>query len=178
MKLIRSKQQEPTTFERLSGYAKLGAHGLTAQRVARRGMRTYRFFRRAVMLAGIGAIAAIVAKRVRGRSGPEASGGYTPPAGGASPGTSAAAAAAAATGTPPVNGARAGADVSDARADAGGEGAGPDTPKEAAAPGLGDEETGGGEKADTAYESAEAGQTPTDSELEVEGPNESTPPPP
>lgn len=36
----------------------------------------------------------------------------------------------------------------------------------------------GGEKAGSAYDSAEQGETPTDGELEVEAPNESTPPPP
>lgn len=36
----------------------------------------------------------------------------------------------------------------------------------------------GGEKAGSAYDSAEQGDTPTDGELEVEAPNESTPPPP
>lgn len=36
----------------------------------------------------------------------------------------------------------------------------------------------GGEKAGSAYDSAERGDTPTDGELEVEAPNESTPPPP
>jgi hypothetical protein len=36
----------------------------------------------------------------------------------------------------------------------------------------------GGDKAGSAYDSAEQGETPTDGELEVEAPNESTPPPP
>ncbi|HEX8204733.1 MAG TPA: hypothetical protein VF587_01615 [Solirubrobacteraceae bacterium] len=191
MKLIRSRKKSPTTFERVTGFVKLGVKGLVVQRVARRGLKTYKFFRRAVPLAGLAAIGAVVAKKVRGDSGPSTTSYSAPASGGASSGggapagTSAAAAATAATGTPPVNGAgaAAGPDISDALDDAGVEGSGPDTPKEAAAPGLGDEQpgdeqSGGGDKADSAYESAEAGKTPTDSELQVEGPNESTPPPP
>jgi hypothetical protein len=183
MKLIPGRKSSPTTFERVTGFVKLGVKGLVVQRAARRLLKTYKFLRRAVPLAGLAAIVAIVAKKLRGGDSAPSTPSYSPPAsaGGSSAGTSAAAAATAATGTPPVNGdAAAGSDVTEALADAGVEGSGPDTPKEAAAPGIGDEQTGGGteKKAESAYDSAEAGETPTDSTLEVEAPNESTPPPP
>lgn len=176
MKLIPRRKKSPTPFERATGFVKLGVKGLVVQRLARRGIKTYKFTRRAVPLAGLAAIAAVIAKKVRG--GGESPSSYTPPASSDTAGTSATAAATAATGTPPVNGSgtASGGDVPEALEQAGVEGSGPDTPKEAAAPGVGDEQSG--ETADSAYDSAEAGESPTDDELGVEAPNESTPPPP
>ena len=178
MKLIPRRKKSPTPLERATGFVKLGVKGLVVQRAARRIFKIYKFFRRAIPLAALAAIGAAIAKKVRGGDGPDATGGYTPPqtgggnvaGSGPSAGTSAAAAATAATGTPPVNGDAASPAAPEAVADSGG--------KEAAAPGVGDEQTGGGKKADSAYDSAEKGETPTDGDLEVEGPNESTPPPP
>lgn len=133
MKLIPGRKKSPTTFERATGFVKLGVKGLVVQRAARRVLKTYKFARRAIPLALLAVIGVAVAKKVRGRNGPSAAGGYTPPQTGsgnvAGGGTS---------GMPPVN----------------------------------------GEKADSAYDRAEQGETPTDGELQVEGPNESTPPPP
>ena len=79
MKLIRRKKS-PTTFERATGYVKLGAKGLAAQRVARRALKRYRFTKRAVPLVGLAAIGAAIAKKVRG-GGESASAtpSYTPP---------------------------------------------------------------------------------------------------
>ncbi|HEV2814979.1 MAG TPA: hypothetical protein VGW10_17110, partial [Solirubrobacteraceae bacterium] len=101
MKLIPRRKQSPTTFERAAGFLKLGAKGLAAQRVARRGLRTFKLTKRLVPLAALGAIGAAIAKK-RSRGGDSAP-SYSPPAstGGSAP-TSAAAAATAATGTPPA----------------------------------------------------------------------------
>ncbi|HEV2815472.1 MAG TPA: hypothetical protein VGW10_19600, partial [Solirubrobacteraceae bacterium] len=64
-----------------------------------------------------------------------------------------------------------GPEVANALADAGVEGDGPDTPKEAAAPGVGDE-------SGTSDDAPPADASGTDETLDVEGPNQSTPPPP
>ena len=138
MKLIRRrKKNKQTPFERATGFVKLGVKGLAAQRLLRRGLRGYRFTKRAVPLAGLGAIGLFISKKLRGGGGETQS--YA--GAGASAGTSATAAATAATGTPSVNGEPAsGPEVSDALEDAGVSGEGPDTPKEAAAPGVGDEQ--------------------------------------
>jgi hypothetical protein len=64
--------------------------------------------------------------------------------------------------------------VSGALDDAGVDGDGADTPKEAAAPGVGDESTSTGD----AEASPPADASGTEEALEVEGPNQSTPPPP
>ena len=96
MKLIPRRKQSPTTFERAAGYLRLGAKGLAAQRVARRGLKSYKLTRRLVPLAAFGAVVAAIAKK---RGGGDSTPSYSPPAGtGASAGTSAAAAATAATG--------------------------------------------------------------------------------
>jgi hypothetical protein len=189
MKLIpRRKKNQPTTFERVTGFVKLGVKGLAVQRLARKAFRRYKFTKRAVPLAGLAAIGAVVLKKLRGggaSSTPSYSAGASAgAASGQSAATSAAAAATAATGTPPAtNGATAGPDVSDALDDAGVEGSGPDTPKEAAAPGVGDESgttgSGAGEASDDATEaSPPADASGTEEGLEIEGPNQSTPPPP
>ena len=189
MKLIRRKKKSQTPFERATGFVKLGVKGLVVQRAARRVLKIYKFARRAIPLAALAAIGAAIAKKVRGGGETPATTGYTPPqsgsgnatgGGGGTAPTDVAAAATAATGTPPVNGDTAAPTAPSVTPDDGG--------KEAAAPGVGDEqpsasgaesgETSGGEEADSAYDSAEKGETPTDGELEVEGPNESTPPPP
>ena len=178
MKLIPRRKKSPTPFERATGFVKLGVKGLVVQRAARRVLKIYKFTRRAIPLAALAAIGAAIAKKLRGGDNASATGGYTPPqtgggnvsGSGPSAGTSASAAATAATGTPPVNGDAAAPTAPEAAATESGT-------KEAAAAGVGDEQTGG-DKADTAYESAEKGETPTDDELGVEGPNESTPPPP
>lgn len=169
MNLIPRRKQDPTTLERAAKAAKLGAHGLTAQRVARRGHTHYKRGKRILTLSGLAAIAVLIAKKVRGGGEAPDTSSYSPPASSGAPaGTSAAAAATAATGTPPVNGdgAAAAPDVSDALADAGVEGSGPDTPEEAGAalPAASDA-------------SVEAAPPPTDDTLDVEAPNEGTPPP-
>ena len=158
MKLIPRRKQTPSTFERVVGYAKLGVKGLAAQRFARRVFRGYKFTRRAVPLAGLAALGAVIARKARGGSAP-ATPSYSPPP---SPSTTPSPVSTSATGTSPGDDGApaAGPDVTDALEDAGVEGSGPDTPKEAAAPGVGDE------------------QPPTDDTLDVEAPNESTPPPP
>ena len=138
MKLIpRKKQQlEPTALEKAAMYAKLGARGLTAQRVARKGHRNLRFTKRAITIAGLGAIFAAVLKKAKGAGAPSTP-AYTPPP--APTGPSAGTSATASTGTPPLSGsgngngtAASGPEVTDALADAGVEGSGPDTPEEAA----------------------------------------------
>ncbi len=83
MKLIPRRKQQPTTFEQVTSYVKLGAKGLAAQRVARRTLKTYKFTRRAVPLAGLAAIGAVVAKRFGGGGGETAPSG--PPAPSATP---------------------------------------------------------------------------------------------
>ena len=115
MKLIPRRKKTPTTFERAAGFLKLGAKGLAAQRVARRGLKGYRFTKRTVQLAGLGALGMFLSKKLRGGGDVPSTTSYTPP------------------------------------------------PAPAAT---------------SAYDKAEAGETPTDDSLEVEGPNESTPPPP
>jgi hypothetical protein len=119
MKLIRRrKKQQATPFERATGYVKLGVKGLAAQRLARKAFRRYKFTRRVAPLAGLAALGAIIAKKLRGKDTPSAS---YPAASGPSAGTAATAAATAATGTPPAgNGAAAsGSDVPEALDEAG-----------------------------------------------------------
>lgn len=232
MKPILRRKKQPTTFERAAGFVKLGAKGLAAQRVARRAAKSYRFTKRAVPLAGLAAIGAVVAKKLRG-GGDEAGAGYASASGttsggfaaggttsgssgggasgasaggttsgtesgtgasgtasgtGASGDASATAAASAATGTPPVGdeATPSAPAVGDAVVSAAGD-------KEAAAPGVGDE-SGTGEVAATKSSSrgrkppsaaAGASDTPppadasrTEEALGIEGPNQSTPPPP
>jgi hypothetical protein len=184
MKLIPRRKSSPTTFERITGFVKLGTKGLVAQRVARRALRTYKLIRRIVPLAILGGIGAAVAKKVRGGGGGGTSTpSYSPPPSsstGSSAPTSAAAAATAATGTPPAtNGAAAsGPEIGDALEDAGVAGDGPDTPKEAAAPGVGDESSAppAGESGGKWLPPSDA--SGTDETLDVEAPNQSTPPPP
>ena len=187
MKLIpRRKKKQATPFERATGFVKLGAKGLATQRIARKVFRRYKFTKRAVPLVGLGAAGAIVAKKVRGGgSSPEPTTTSYTAAGtgaGAPAGTSAAAAATATVSTPPAeNGAGAsGPAVSGALEDAGVEGGGPDTPKEAAAPGVGDESgtTGTSSAGDPAQVSPPADASRTEESLGIEGPNQSTPPPP
>ena len=171
MKLIPRRKKSPTPFERATGFVKLGVKGLAAQRLARKALRRYKFTKRVVPLAGLAALGAMIAKKL-GRKSPS-SASYTTAGTGSAAGTSAAAAATAATGTPPAeNGAAAsGPAVSEALDDAGVEGSGPDTPKEAAAPGVGDE-------SGTSEASPPADASRTEEGLEIEGPNQSTPPPP
>jgi len=67
MKLIRRrKKKQQTPFERATGFVKLGVKGLAAQRVLRRGLKGYRFTKRAVPLAGLGAIGLFLSKKLRG----------------------------------------------------------------------------------------------------------------
>lgn len=152
MKLIPRRKKSPTPFERATGFVKLGVKGLVVQRAARRMFKTYKFTRRVVPLAALAVIGAVVAKKVRGGNGPSAAGGYTPPQSG--------------SGNVAGTGPSAGTSASAAATAATG------------TPPVNGDTAAGGDKADSAYESAEQGETPTDSELEVEGPNESTPPPP
>ena len=114
MKLIPRRKKTPTTFEQVTGFVKLGVKGLVAQRLVRRGLKGYKFTRRAVPLAGLGALGLFLSKKLRGGDTPSTT-SYTPP------------------------------------------------PAPAAT---------------SAYDKAEDGDTPTDDSLEVEAPNESTPPPP
>ena len=179
MKLIlRRQKNQATTFERVTGFVKLGAKGLATQRVARKVFRRYKFARRIVPLAALAAIGAAVAKKVRGGGGEPSTPSYTGATSGASAGTSVAAAATAATGTPPAeNGAAASAPpVTEAPLDAGVEGSGPDTPREAAAPGVGDES--GTSSASSSSDAPPADASGTDDTLDIEGPNQCTPPPP
>ena len=155
MKLIPRRKKSPTPFERATGFVKLGVKGLVVQRAARRAMKTYKFMRRAIPLAALAAIGAAVAKKVRGGDGPTTSGGYTPPQTG--------------SGNVAGTGPSAGASASAAATAATG------TPpvNGDAAPTAPDEEA-----TRSAYDAAEEGETRTEAGLEVEGPNESTPPPP
>lgn len=144
MKLIRRKQS-PTTFERVVKVVGLGAKGLAAQRIARRGFRGYKFTKRAVPLAGLGALFAVIAKKAKGGGGgspPSYSAPTSPP-----------------TATP----------APDVTAPAEG--------KEAAAPGLGDE-SGTDDAGNATDDAPPADASGTDETLDVEAPNQSTPPPP
>jgi hypothetical protein len=174
MKLIpRKKQPEPTPLERAAKVAKLGATGLTAQRVARKSHRNLKFTKRVLTLAGLAAAVAAVTKKLKSGTDAPSTPAYTPPppaSTGATAGTSATAAATASTGTPPVSGngkATSGPAVEEALADAGVEGSGPDTPEEAA---------GASEKTVEFLPPVDA--SGTDDTLDVEAPNQSTPPPP
>ena len=180
MKLIprRTPKKDPTPIERAAGYAKLAGHGLTAQRVARKGVRRYRLGKRLLALTGLAAAGAFIAKKARGGSDTST----VPPMPTAAPsgapaGTSGTAAATAATGTSPATSTDtpSGPEVPDALADAGVEGGGPDTPKEAAAPGVGDES---GTSGNGSGDIPPADASGTDDTLQVEAPNQSTPPPP
>jgi len=139
MKLIRRRKKKQTPFERATGFVKLGVKGLAAQRLLRRGLRGYRFTKRAVPLAALGAIGLLISKKLRG-GGDETPPYSAPATPGSTAGTSAPAAATAATDTPSVDG-------------------------DAAAPGVGDEQP----PDDASH---------TDDTLDVEAPNQSTPPPP
>jgi hypothetical protein len=101
MKLIPRRKQQPTTFERVASYVKLGAKGLAAQRVARRTFRTYKFTRRALPLAGLAAIGAVVAKRFGGGGGETAPSGPPAPSATPAPSTPPPSAASGASDTPP-----------------------------------------------------------------------------
>jgi hypothetical protein len=151
MKLIlRRKKQQATPFERATGFVKLGVKGLAVQRVARKALRRYKFTKRAVPLAGLAALGAVIAKKLGG--GKDEGGGsapsYTGASTGATAGTSAAAAATATTGTPPAE-----------------NGAAASGPAETEAP-------------DDPSPSPPADASGTDETLQVEAPNQSTPPPP
>jgi hypothetical protein len=75
MKLIR-RTRKPSPAEQVLGYARLGLRGLVAQRVARRAYRNYKFARRLPVLIGVAALAAFVAKKLKG--GEEAATPATP----------------------------------------------------------------------------------------------------
>ena len=78
--LRKKKQKDPTPLEKAASLTKLAAHGLTAQRVARKGHRTYRTTKRLVSLAIFGAIVAVVAKKLKGNGdAPDTTASYNPP---------------------------------------------------------------------------------------------------
>ena len=130
MSLIRRKQQDPTPLERAAKITALAAKGLTAQRVARRGHRNYKFVRRIVPLAILGAIGAVVAKKAKG-GGDEATFTSTSTSASSAPTSTAAAATSTAVPQPTNGGPAAGSDISDALDQADVSGEGPDTPEEA-----------------------------------------------
>ena len=188
MKLIlRRKKQKATPFERATGYLKLGAKGLAAQRLARKSFRRYKFTKKVAPVAGLAAIGAVIAKKARGGAGTPPTTTPTPTSApsGTSGDATATAAATAATGTSPATDTAPAAapDLDGALEDAGADGDGPETPKEAAAPGVGDESTSTGDSAPAADTGPAADAPPADAsgteeELGIEGPNQSTPPPP
>ena len=128
MSLIRRKQQDPTPLERAAKITALAAKGLAAQRVARRGHRNYKFVRRIVPLAILGAVGAALAKKAKG-GGDEAT--FTSTSAPGAPTSTAAAATSTAVPQPTNGGPAAGSDISDALDQADVSGEGPDTPEEA-----------------------------------------------
>jgi len=185
MKLIPRRKKEPTPLERAAGYAKLGAKGLATQRAVRVGLKRYRFTKRLLQLTGLAALGAFVAKKLGGGGGGGDAASTTSystssstPA--SSSGTSAGTAATAATGTPPADeGAGSAPPATDV--------APPSDEPEAAAPGVGDEQPSTSDDEPSAGE--DGGETTTEwlppadasgteEELGIEGPNQSTPPPP
>ena len=89
------------------GFVKLGLRGLIAARVARRGIKTYKFTKRAVPLAILAVVGVVAAKKLRGGGGgdtgaPSAYPPSTPSATGTPAGSAGTAAAASGTGSSPV----------------------------------------------------------------------------
>ena len=134
MSLIRRKKK-PSPFERVTKVVGLGAKGLAAQRIVRRGLKGYKFTRRAVPLALLGAAGAVIAKKAKGGSDATPPASTTTSSASSAPTSTAAAAAATSTAVPqPTNGGApaSGDDVPEALEAADVSGEGPDTPEEAA----------------------------------------------
>lgn len=162
MKLIRRKRK-PTPAQKALDIARTGVRGLVAVRLARSAFKTYRFARRLPLLIGLGAVGAVIARKLRG--GGDAQTETWSPATPGTPATTGAPSPApeltpnpaetAGTGTPPVGGDDAGAAAPQAPADA-----------DVAAAGTADAPAGA---------PTTPGETPESTELDIEGPNESAP---
>jgi hypothetical protein len=108
MSLIRRKKKSKTAVDKAAQIAAVGAKGLAAQRVARKGHKHYKRGRKFLPLAVLAGIGAFVASKLGRKGAADAGTSWSPPASSStpSPETTAAAAAATSSAVPqPTNGA-------------------------------------------------------------------------